>query len=203
MPEVQTHEAPVDEYVASVDEAGEWSGKRTMLTLAYPLVRDFAVVAEGEKITVKAELRDGVWVGPEADHVRDLFTLGHIAGTQQADARRQETEGVAYSRGVGDVLTDDEGRPVMGPDGKTPRRKFLELRPLTGKQMRDSRILRNGMFGDQVAMQNSDRREVQSGVKELTEAIERLVTGGRGSFAGADGPDTAAAPDGSALKGKR
>jgi hypothetical protein len=202
MPEVQTYEAPVDEYVGVADDAGEWSGKKTRLTLAYPLVRDFHPVAEGEKITVNAELRDGVWIGPEADHVRDLFALGHIEGTEQAAARRAETEGVAYSRGVGDVLTDDEGKPVLGSDGK-PRRKFLELRPMTGKQMRDSRIMRNGMFGDQAVMQNSEQREGRSGVKELTEVIEKLVSGGRGAFAGADGPDTASAPDGSALKAKK
>jgi hypothetical protein len=206
MTDTVTYEAPVDEYVASADEADEWNGKSTRLTLAYPLVRDFAVVAEGEQITVKASLADphdrNSWRGPEADHVRDLVRLGHIAGSEQAEARRQETEGVAYSRGVGDVLTDDEGKPVLGPDGK-PRRKFLELRPMTGKQMRDSRIMRNGMYGDQAVMQNSEQREGRSGVKELTEVIEKLVSGGRGSYAGADGPESAAAPDGSALKGKK
>lgn len=202
MPEVQTYEAPADEFVGSVDESDVWNGKRTLLTLAYPIVRNFAVVAEGEKITVNAALQHGVWVGPEADHVRDLFRLGHIESTDEAAARRAETAGVAYSRGVGDVLTDDEGKPVLGPDGK-PRHKFLELRPMTGKQMRDSRILRNGMFGDQAVMQNSEQREGRSGVKELTEVIEKLVSGGRGTFAGADGPDTAANPDGSALKEKK
>jgi hypothetical protein len=204
MPEVQTYEAPADEFVGLADGEEGWNGRRTRLTLAYPVVRDFAVVAEGEQITVNASLgKDGkTWLGPEADHVRELFALGHIEGTEQAAARRAETQGVAYARGVGDVLTDDEGKPVLGPDGK-PRHKFLELRPMTGAQMKASRILRNGMFGDQAVMQNSEQREGRSGVKELTEVIEKLVSGGRGSFAGADGPDSAAAPDGSALKEKK
>jgi hypothetical protein len=204
MTESAVYEAPADEFTGTASGEEEWNGRKTRLTLAYPVVRDFAVVAEGEQITVNASLsRDGAtWLGPEAEHVRDLFRLGHIEGTDQASARRAETAGVAYARGVGDVLTDDEGKPILGPDGK-PRHKFLELRPKTGKQMRDTRIFQNGIFGDQAVMQNSEQREGRSGVKELTEVIEKLVSGGRGSFAGADGPDSAAAPDGSALKGKK
>ena len=87
MPDTAVYEAPAEEFTGYGDESQEWNGKSTNLVLAFPVVRDFAVVSEGEKITVRASLQNGEWVGPEAGHVRDLFRLGHIAGTSEAGAQ--------------------------------------------------------------------------------------------------------------------
>ncbi len=193
-------EAFADDYAPAVEaDVDPWNGRKTRFTLAYPLIRDFGVVAEGEQIVLRCS-RDasGVWHGPDADHLRTLIGLGHIQGTPEADQRRQETGAVAAQRGVGDVLIDPAtNQPARDPQGRA-RRKFEELKPLTGAQMRQSRVLRDGMFGDQKRMQASERVERNDAVRELTEQIVRLASGGQ-AYAGAQGPASAQAPDGTRI----
>jgi len=204
MTDAAVYEAPADEFDGFASGEDEWNGRRTRLTLAYPVVRDFDVVSEGEQITVNASLaKDGVtWLGPEAEHVRDLFKMGQIAGTEQALERRRQTDAVAYQRGVGSTLTDENGIALKTAEGKT-RRKFTELAPMTGAQMKNARYLRNGVFGDKEMMRNSEQTENRDAVKELAAVLEKMTGASRGSFDGADAPGTAAGPDGTPVRSKR
>ena len=201
MPEVAEFVAP-DTYDPAVETAA-WNGRKTRLRLARPLVRDFELVAEGESIVVNASLdRDGEWTGPEAEHVRDLFSLGHIAGTEEAAERDRQTAAVEATRGVGDPLTDEDGRAIRDDKGRV-RRRFLELRSLTGSQMRASRVFRNGLFGDKAVMQASEQTENRGAIKELVDAMARMFGMSGGAFTGADAAGTAQRPDGTNIvKGK-
>lgn len=186
-------------YAGDIAAAPQWNGRRTKLTLAFPLVRDFKPVAEGESIIVNASLQDGEWFGPEADHVRDLIALGHIEGTDQASERRRQNAAVEAQRGVGDRLTDENGRVLVDDKGR-PRIKFPELRQMSGAQMKQNRVMRDGMYGDQARMQSSEQTENRSAAKELADAMARALGVVSGLHPGAESAGSAQAPDGSKLK---
>lgn len=194
------HDTEIDEFGAD-DEGLGWNGKPTRVTLARPIIRDQHLVKEGEKVELRCS-RDvtGEFVGPEADHLRDLIAIGAIDGTDEANERRRQVSAVEAMRGVGDIVKDEAGNPVLGRDGK-PQRRFLDLREKTGAQMERNRVLRNGIFGDPKVMQAAETTENRDAMKELGQLLERALTG-QGVHAGAEGPGTASNPDGTRITKK-
>lgn len=95
----------VDE-TKSLVETGErpdqWDGKWTAFTVGRPgLLRDQRQVRTGEKVKFEASRGpDGIFRGPEAEHVVDIMVQGFFAGTKAFDQRERKQTVVDEERGI-------------------------------------------------------------------------------------------------------
>lgn len=158
----------------------EWSGRRTRLPIAYPMLRggydrdgrptNPAIVGgydangQPELVEFLAEV-DPVtrrWVGPEAEHVIWLKSQGMIAGTEEQAQRAAATAAVEFQRGAVSNGTEPAVRP--------------ELRQRTKQQVQREyeRVLAGGrenLLRLEAQERRADREENANAIRELAAAV--------------------------------
>lgn len=95
----------------------QWDGRRTRLRTAYPMMRDQRILVPGDSFEVAATFDRATrrWIGPEAQHVEMLFTVGQILGSKEAETRSRLQAAIEHERGVHPTRDDPEGRPDLAP----------------------------------------------------------------------------------------
>ena len=153
------------------DAGAKWDGRSTRLRMAFPILRDHVIVPAGETIIVRASQHPSTkrWWGPEAAHVEDLFALGMIHGSTQAEERIAKTHAVEMERGAWGTRENPAGRP--------------ELRAQTSEQVQ--RTWERALLGGPDAVLRAERsqaktesaaaQDMAAAAAQLAQVVERLV----------------------------
>lgn len=156
-----------------------WDGKRTRLRTAYTMMRNQKILVPGDTFEVNAvyDKASKRWVGPEGPHVEDLFALGQIAGSKEADHRARLQAAIEHERGVHPTRDDPVGRP--------------DLAPYTPEEVQHQWA--RAIAGGQDGISRRERQESRSGdasVDALAQQLASLLQGAA-QHAGSQAPGTA------------
>lgn len=156
-----------------------WSGQRTRLRTAYPLMRDQQILKPGDTFEVAASYDRATkrWVGPEAVHVEHLFAVGQIAGSQEAETRLRLQSAIEHERGVHPTRDDPLGRP--------------DLASFSADQVVNQ--WRRVLGGGQGELSRTERQNARSGDASVDALALQLATllQGAAQHAGSSAPGTA------------
>jgi len=161
------------------DRGPAWDGRRTRLRTAYAMMRNQQILLPGDTFEVNA-VYDKVakrWVGPEGGHVEDLFALGQIAGSKEAENRARLQAAIEHERGVHPTREDPEGRP--------------DLASYTPEEIKHQWV--RAIAGGQDGISRRERQESRSGdasVDSLAQQLASLLQGAA-QHAGSAAPGTA------------
>lgn len=172
----------------------EWDGTRTRLRVARNVWRGDKdargnpqaprIVGRGEAIEFEAAvvLDDSgrkVWVGPEAQHVQDLFAMGCIVNTQAAEALDAAIRSAETERGA---WPDGSSQPVLTELRQKTRDELYRLMLRAGGR---TYVLGSVKERLRVDRQEARRREDNTGAMlELASAIRDSSKGGGGQSLG-------------------
>lgn len=164
----------LDNFVGDADssvqaEFPDWDGTCTSVPMARTIMRDQRLVAPGEKIVFKCCKSDGgEWVGPEAEHLQDLISLGVVDGTNEKLARDQKQAAVEYARGVNAPLVMKDGLVESGPRPEFREQTHKDIQKLYKDLVR-------GGPEEMMRREKQEARAEQTTVKELAAAIKDAV----------------------------
>lgn len=154
----------------------EWTGTRTRMPVAYPMLRGDRdergrpvgpprIVGDGDTIEFLAAYdRDTRrWYGPEAEHVEDLLRQGMIRGSDAQQVRAAQVAAIEHERGC---WPTPDGKPALRPD--------LRQRTKEVVQREWERVLAGGwaeLHRLEAQESRSDRQNNAAALHELSEAI--------------------------------
>jgi hypothetical protein len=147
-------------------------------------MRHHEILVPGDAFEVEASYDKTAkrWLGPEGPHVEQLFAVGTVLGSKEAETRQRLQAAVEHERGVHPTRDDPLGRPDLAPyPPEEVRRQWLRV--LTGGQ------------GQVTRRERQESRSGDASTDYLAQQLAQLLKG-MPSHAGSEAAGTAEAAEG-------